>query len=378
MARRARRSLLVTILALVAVVGCTPATTPSPPPSTAPIDYVALETEIEKAISTGTPVLDNVRAVLVSVDGETKIAHYRHGFSPSDHGHVFSVTKSVLAVLIGIAIADGLIADVDQPLSELLPKHRKAMSDDTAKITLRHLMTMSAGFQDQPQYAWARSEEPGVSFVDVLLERRQEIAPGRTFSYTDASADLTAAVLASALERAGGDHPRTVLAYARESLFDPLDISTRPTFARPLSDPFAPEFVKAGFGWGTGPEGIQLGGIGLRLTAPDMMKIGELYRRGGVWNGQQIVPSTWIEQCTSPSAVGRVGATDEYYGLLWWVFTAPEPGYNANGYGGQHIFVLPESQAVIVYLSEVPPGGGISSGDELKPLNEVFVSAFFS
>jgi CubicO group peptidase (beta-lactamase class C family) len=374
----ARRWLLVTILVLVAAVGCSAATTPPPAPSKGPIDYAALEADIEKAITTGPPVLDNVRAVLVSVDGEAKIAHYRHGFAPGDYVHVFSVTKSVLAVLIGIAIADGLIADVDQPLSELLPKHRKAMSDDTAKVTLRHLMTMSAGFKDDPQYAWARSAEPGVSFVDVLLARRQEIAPGRTFSYTDASAHLTAAVLASALERAGGDHPGTVLAYARERLFDPLGISTRPAFDRPLPDPFAPNFVTAGFGWGTDPEGIHLGGIGLRLTAPDMMKIGELYRRGGVWNGQQIVPSSWIEQCTSPSAVGRVGGPDEYYGLLWWVFTTPEPGYNASGHGGQRIFDLPESQAVIVYLAEVPPGGGISSGDELNPLTDVFVSAFLS
>ena len=72
--------------------------------------------------------LDKVRAVLVNVDGETKIAHYRHGFTEDDHGHVFSVTKSVLSILIGIAIGDGLIADVDQPLRALLPKHREAMS----------------------------------------------------------------------------------------------------------------------------------------------------------------------------------------------------------------------------------------------------------
>jgi CubicO group peptidase (beta-lactamase class C family) len=62
---------------------------------------------------------------------------------------VFSVTKSVLSILIGIAIADGLIADLDQPLSALLPKHREGMSGDTAKVTLRHLMTMSGGFNNE-------------------------------------------------------------------------------------------------------------------------------------------------------------------------------------------------------------------------------------
>ena len=115
--------LLLTMLLLVATVACGPAAPPSPtpPPSKAPIDYVALEAEIEQTIRTGPATLDNVRAVLVNVDGETKIAHYRHDFTEDDYLHVFSVTKSVLSILIGIAIADGLIAGLDQPLSELLP-----------------------------------------------------------------------------------------------------------------------------------------------------------------------------------------------------------------------------------------------------------------
>jgi hypothetical protein len=84
-----------TILVLVATVGCSPspASRPLPtseptPASEPPIDYVALEAEIEKAITTGPATLDDVRVVLVSVDGETKIAHYRHGFTEDDHGHV--------------------------------------------------------------------------------------------------------------------------------------------------------------------------------------------------------------------------------------------------------------------------------------------------
>ena len=244
------------------------------------------------------------RAVLVNVDGETKIAHYRHGFTENDHGHVFSVTKSVLSILIGIAVDDGLIADIDQPLIELLPKHRQALSGDTAKVTLRHLMTMSGGFNDEfpGGFVWEKAAEPGNSFVDVLLDRRQEFEPGTIFWYSDTSAHLAAAVLAAALIRADGDRPRTVLDYAREKLFDPLGISTRPSFSRPVPDPLiTPGFVTADFGWGTDPNGIELGAYGLRLTPPDMLKIGELYRGGGVWNGQQIVPAAWIQQCTSPA-----------------------------------------------------------------------------
>jgi CubicO group peptidase (beta-lactamase class C family) len=384
---RTSRLLLVTIFMLVGVLACSPAaprpspTSPPTPASTSTIDYVALEAEIEKAITTGPVTLDQVRAVLVNVDGETRIAHYRHGFTEDDHGHVFSVTKSVLSILIGIAITDGLIADIDQPLSALLPKHREAMSGDTTKVTLGDLMTMSGGFNNEfpGGFVWEEYAKPGRSFVNVLLDRRQEFEPGTVFWYSDVSAHLAAAVLAAALERADGNRPRTVLDYAREKLFDPLGISSSPAFSGALPDPFlTTEFVTAGFGWGTDPNGIQLGGYGLRLSAPDMVKIGELYRRDGLWNGQQIVPSAWILQCTSPSTFETEigGPSDDQYGLLWWVIREPkDAGYYAAGFGGQRILVLPKWRAVIVYLSDVQPESPID-GQDLKPLDDVLISAF--
>jgi CubicO group peptidase (beta-lactamase class C family) len=245
------------------------------------------------------------------------------------------------------------------------------MSGDTAKVTLRQLMTMSGGFDNHVPTGsqWEESAEPGGDYVDLLLARPQ-YPPGTAFWYSDPSAHLAAAVLAAALKRADGDQPRTILDYAREKLFDPLGIRTRPAFSRPLPDPFAPEFVKAGFGWGTDPNGIQVGAVGLRLTAPDMIKIGELYRRGGVWNGQEMVPADWIGQSTSPSA------HNPDYGLLWWILGEPDgPGYVALGRGGQQITVLTKSRAVIVYLSEVRPDSEITAED-VKPLNDVFVAAF--
>jgi CubicO group peptidase (beta-lactamase class C family) len=374
------RWLLVTIVMLVAAVGCSPSPAPPPPrrseltpASQPPTEYVALEAEIEKAISTGPAALDNVRAVLVNVDGETKIAHYRHGFTGDSYGHVFSVTKSVVSILIGIAIADGLIGSVDQPLAELLPKHRQAMSGDTAKVSLRQLLTMSGGFLNQMPsggFVWADSAQPGMHYIDLILERRPETEPGQNFEYSDPGAHLVAAVLAAALEGADGDRPRTVLDYAREKLFDPLGISTHPAFSEPVPDVFAPEFLTAGFGWATDPNRIEYGAVGLRLRAPDMMKIGELCRQGGVWHGQQIVPTDWIRRSISPSA------RNPDYGLLWWILREPVGvGYSAAGRGGQHIIVLPKSRAVIVYLSEVQVGNEIEL-DDLEPLHKVVVAAF--
>ena len=138
--------------------------------------------------------------------------------------------------------------------------------------------------------SWDKPAKPGEAYVDLLLERPQ-YPPGVGFLVLQSQRSPGGGGARGRVGTGGWRPPRTVLDYAREKLFDPLGISTRKAFSEPLPDVFAPEFSKAGFGWGTDPEGIQIGGFGLRLRAPDMLKIGELYRQGGVWNDQQIVPA---------------------------------------------------------------------------------------
>ncbi len=101
-----------------------------------------------------------------------------------------------------------------------------------------------------------------------------------------------------------------------------------------------------------------------------MIKTGELYRREGVWNGQQIVPADWIRETAAPSR------HNQDYGLLWWIIGEPAgAGYYADGLGGQRITVLPRSRAVIVYLSDVRVDSAIPPED-LEPLDDVFATAF--
>ncbi len=96
-----------------------------------------------------------------------------------------------------------------------------------------------------------------------------------------------------------------------------------------------------------------------------MMKIEELYRQDGVWNGQQIAPVDWIQQSISPSKL------NPDYGLLWWIIGEPHgPGCTALGRGGQHITVLPKSRAVVIYLSEEQMGNEIGDINDLEPLHE--------
>ena len=107
MVARASRLIVLVVLTLAMLASCSSGQTPTPTPtpSRAPIDYPALEAAIEDKISSGSVALDSVRAVLVSVDGETRIPHYRHGLTATDTTHIWSVTKSVVSTLVGIAIS---------------------------------------------------------------------------------------------------------------------------------------------------------------------------------------------------------------------------------------------------------------------------------
>jgi hypothetical protein len=113
-----------------------------------------MESAIEDKISSGSLRLSTINAILVSVGGETKVAHYRNGSKPEDALHVWSVTKSVVSALIGIAIDEKIISGLDATLPELLPRYQKYLTVEEKSITLRQLMSMTAGFppDDPPPF----------------------------------------------------------------------------------------------------------------------------------------------------------------------------------------------------------------------------------
>ena len=340
------------VLALLLAIGCS-GPTPRPKPSASSVDWQALGAAVETAIQGDTQGLDNIRAVLVSVDGKTRLEHYRNGFSADDHEHVWSVTKSVVATLIGIAIDDGLIPSLDQPLSVLLPEHRKAMAPTASRVTLRQLMSMSGGFaeKDSSLVLYERDKSDDDDFIDYLLKLGPPHEPGKSFEYSNTSAHLAAAVLASALARSNDPPKQTLLDYARANLFEPLGIRTEPAYTGNITFPLPEAFAKAGFGWLTDPTNLPYGGFGLKLTPTDMIKIGELYRNDGLWHGIQIIPREWVQQVLEPSTM------NQEYGLLWWITTGPDatPAYGASGAYGQAIAVWPSRHAVIVCLTASPP-----------------------
>jgi CubicO group peptidase (beta-lactamase class C family) len=119
---------------------------------------------------------------------------------------------------------------------------------------------------------------------------------------SNSSAHLVSAVLAQALRQADGSNPRTVLDYATEKLFKPLGIDTRNTYTARFRPDDPTPFVKAGFGWATDAQAINIGAGLLRLRPADMLKFGQLYLDHGKWQGKQLIPERWVTESIAPSA----------------------------------------------------------------------------
>ncbi|KAB7739774.1 serine hydrolase [Nostocoides sp. F2B08] len=310
--------------------------------------------EVEPAVEEYLAAVDpegQVRAVLVHRDGEPVVQRYT-GTTAEEYWDTRSVTKSLMSTLVGIAIDEGHIAGVEASLGELLPSRRSEMSEATAAVTLHQVLTHTAGFA--PDTAGASVEYfAAEDWVGQILADHGESGPvDGSFVYSNAGAHLLSAIL---VEATGVP----VLQYAREKLFEPLGISTEPAFepAFDFSDEAAAaalyeEYWVAGFTWPVDPQGLHEGACCAKLRPSDLAAMGQLYLDQGRWDGQQVVPEEWVEQATTAHVeVREAGVTG--YGYMWWITDiAGQPGYMANGLGGQVIHVLPAENLVVAVATE--------------------------
>ncbi|WP_231741093.1 serine hydrolase domain-containing protein [Thalassoglobus neptunius] len=272
----------------------------------------------------------DIRGIVILRHGRLVFEWYAGGVT-RDHNHItYSVTKSVVGTLAGVAIDRGELPGTDAKLSELFPREPALKKDARkARITLSDLLTMRSGL---PQ---ARAANPGPQ-KDVferihrskdrtatILELKMAAKPGERFAYGNAEPQLVNAILRNATE----EEP---LHYARRVLFAPMDFSNT-------------EWVHSD------QTGLVPGGYGLRLRVIDMAKLGQLYLQGGRWGDDRIISEKWIKAATSRLAANR-------YGYYWWtnVPVGTHSGYAAKGLHGQLIHVIPELDIVFAAVSELP------------------------
>ncbi len=261
----------------------------------------------------------DVESVVVVRKGRVLFEH--DNASPEALRDVHSVTKSVLSLAVGSALGQGAIRSLDQPVSELLGVAEKLGADHgQAPVTVRHLLTMTAGFAPQERFA------PGTADALQFLLERQRVAPsGSVFAYDNLSSNLLSLVLEAATGKLASH-------YAQEALFRPLGI--------------------AAVEWAKGANGHTLGFSGLRLRTRDMARLGELALNTGNWSGLQVIPEGYVREATAAQNAGGI-PVGLPYGFMWWVVPSQRgrPTFFASGWGGQFIWVHPTLDLVMAATS---------------------------
>ncbi len=259
--------------------------------------------------------------------------NYFHGHTDDILHNTFSAGKSITSILTGIAIDKGFINSVNTPITQLLPEYESFENPDARKdeITIEHLLNMSSGLDCDDWYQHTEEQmQQSSDWIKFTLDLPMIDDPGSQGSYCTGCP----VILGRIIENQSG---LSLEQFANNYLFTPLNI--------------------ASYKWHIMPDG-KASGEGLLFLRPrDMAKIGMLMLNDGMHKGEQIVSGEWVQQ-SSQNKIKLSGPFDGY-GYLWWkqAFENDIEAYFADGNGGQHIFIIPSEELVIVFT-----GGNQNTG----------------
>jgi CubicO group peptidase (beta-lactamase class C family) len=372
MKRRAPLS-LAALLALAAP----PALAEAPPPSPLPpqrlevpyptrgwprgdpqrADHVALEVALGKLFANQSAAgVPDTRALLVVQGGKLVIERYAPGFDASSRFRSWSVGKSLVNAWIGLLIRDGRVS-LDEPLDA---RSWRARADDPRReITVRHALHMTTGLANgdgdsrngfAAELLFGRSSgDSALAAADVELDAR----PGEHWAYSTGTTQLLARLV---VDRAGEDWR----AFTARELNGPLGLHSLLVEADRADTPLVGAFAWA--------------------SAQDWARLGLLYLRDGMWEGQRILPPAWVEFSRTPAPAADNGT----YGAHFWVNAEPGPQQHAmypgakfdafemSGNGGQFVVVVPGRDLVVVRLGEQHASTWDELRAELAELIETF------
>ncbi|MFN8595795.1 MAG: serine hydrolase [Anaerolineae bacterium] len=265
----------------------------------------------------------NLHSLLIIRNGYLISENYFGTYTVDKRHQLYSVTKSFVATLIGIASDKGTLTGTDQHIVDFFPKYKfDHLNEQKRAMTLDDTLTMRTGLdwaEGDPAY---RDLFLSSDWVKFMLDKPMVTAPGTQFNYCSGCSHLLSAIVQQTTKMDPHD-------FADQVLFKPLGISD----------------VK----WDTDTSGTPIGGWGLWLTPRDMAKLGYLYLRHGEWDGQQIVSARWVENATRTHTATD---SDLGYGYQWW--TSPSlAAFMALGRYGQMICVVPELDLIIVTTAEM-------------------------
>ena len=301
---------------------------------------IKLEDKINKEYS-------NITGVVVLKDGEVQYENYFNGCNSKSTIHVYSVTKSIISILIGIAIDKGYIKSINEKVLDYFPDYKVKKREKTIhKITIKDLITMTAPYKYIiPPYIKYFTSDDMVKFSLDYLGGLGKIGK---FKYTPL---IGPDILSGILKNVTG---QSVLDFARENLFSPLEINIEGNIKfNSKEEQLAFNEATNISGWGPDKAGTNTAGWGLTLSTIDMAKIGQLYLDGGMHDGKQIVSKEWIEESTKEHS--RWEKLNLPYGYLWWVNNDRDKGFAAMGDGGNVIYVNVTKNIIVAITALFKP-----------------------
>ena len=237
---------------------------------------------------------------------------------------VWSCTKQVMGILTGIAIDEGVIGDLDDPVSDYfdgeLSEHQ-----DKSTITIRNMITMQSGIDYNNDGSGGETDKllrqiPDNS-VEFILSRPLNAEQGTVFHYNDGNPHLMSAILQKATGMPTDQ-------WADAVLFDHIGMSN--------------------YNWVRYKDGVTFGGFGIETTPRELAKIALCVADSGRWNGQQLIAGTWIEEMTRPQVV--IDDSDYEFGYYWWIDPIRKIHF-MWGHGGQFAFIVPHKDLIVVMTS---------------------------
>lgn len=289
----------------------------------------------------------NTLGVVVYKTGEKVLEEYFSDADENESVHTFSMVKSIVAILVGIAIDKGFIKSVDQKVLDFFPDYvLKRNQEQLGKVTIENFLTMTVPykFKSEPWTKVCTSQNWGLKVMEMIGGKKQI---GEEFHYST----LGIQVLSNVITIATG---LSLKEFAEKYLFEPLGITDVPN-ANVVDKASQEEFSKTrnNRGWVKDPSGYYTTGWGLSLTTDEFARIGVMVLNNGVYNGQRILSEDFIIQMLTER--------EESYGYLWWIYpknktirivrkeynTGKYDSFCANGVGGSLMAVVPQLDAVI-------------------------------
>jgi CubicO group peptidase (beta-lactamase class C family) len=312
-------------------------------PQASPLRRAPAEPEVRFVFNGETRTLDqyldtnHVTGFLIAKGDTILVERYQYGRSDKDRFTTFSVAKSVIGLLIGIAVEDGAIRSIDEPAEAYVPGLR---GTEYGRTSIKALLRMTSGVSFRENYSDPGSDiytlanltlgqDPGGSVAAVKRFNTREAEPGQRFSYSSAESLVLGLVLAGATRR-------TVADYASEKLWVPLG-------------------AEAAASWNTDGTGQEITFAYVNAVLRDWARLGLMLAHDGVWQGRTIVPKDWLRAATSVgpdspfwSSSHKPGDHVPGYGFQFWLPPTKDRAFFMVGLRGQFVLIHPEAKLVIV------------------------------